>query len=250
MNTIVVIPARFQSSRFPGKPLVMIAGKSLIHRVWERCVRALHHKYVFVATDNEEISRHCKGLGIQTVMTSDICLTGTDRVYEASKQIPADVIVNVQGDEPLIDPNDILKIIAAHKERPDCIHNGMCPIHTEEDFRDTTVPKVVAARDGTLLYMSRGAIPTTKKLDFVPGLAQRQVCIYSFMPEALEAFGKCSVKAPLEQAEDIEILRFIDLGYKVRMISLSENPVAIDTPEDVEKAEEIIRERGLTHSFS
>lgn len=243
MSVSIIIPARFASTRFPGKPLADICGKSLIQRVWERCIRALPPSKVYVATDSEKIAAHCNNHGIQTVMTSSNCLTGTDRVWEASKAIDAEIYVNVQGDEPLIEPEDIKKVIAAAEKAPGQVVNAMCPITEEQDFRSVTVPKVVARPDGRLLYMSRCAIPTNKNLGFES--ANKQVCIYALNKSALEVFAKVETKTPLEELEDIEILRFLELGIDVHMVSVSSTSIAVDTPEDVRRVEAAIRLRGL-----
>ena len=234
MNPKIIIPARYQSSRFPGKPLVDILGQSLIERVWRKCCLAINEKDVYVATDSNEIYEHCRDKGIQAVMTSDSCLTGTERVYEAGQKLDADLVINVQGDEPLIDPADIIKVIQAHLSNPEMIHCGMCPIQTEEDFHSPSVPKVVCAPDGRLFYMSRAAIPTDKKLAFCG--AMKQVCIYAFPNEALKTFAEYGRKTPLESIEDIEILRFMELGYTVEMVEVSGSSIAVDFPEDVDRA--------------
>ena len=242
MSVKIIIPARYESSRFPGKPLADLLGKSLIQRVWERCSLAVPSTDVFVATDDERIRKHCKGLGIQVLMTSSDCLTGTDRVYQACRNIKADVIVNVQGDEPLIRPDDITKIIEAHQDSSINVHCGMCPILSEEDFRSPSVPKVVTRDDGRLLYMSRAAIPTDKNLSFRG--AMKQVCIYAFSRKALEDFGGCQRKSALESIEDIEILRFFELGYDIGMVEVSDSSIAVDFPEDIERVNKVIRESG------
>lgn len=231
MNTKILIPARFQSSRFPGKPLVDICGQSLIERVWQKCCLAAKKQDVYVATDSEKIAEHCKSKDIQVIMTSDKCLTGTDRVYEAAEKLKADLIINVQGDEPLIDPADISRIIDAHISNPKAIHCGMCPIKTEQDFRSPSVPKVVCSPNGKLFYMSRAAVPTDKNLAF--RTAMKQVCIYAFPAEALKVFSKYGKKTPLESVEDIEILRFLELGYEVEMVEVSDSSIAVDFPEDL-----------------
>jgi 3-deoxy-manno-octulosonate cytidylyltransferase (CMP-KDO synthetase) len=241
MRIVVVIPARFPSSRFPGKPLVEILGTSLIRRVHARCALALPPSDVYVATDDDRIRDHCQAAGIQVVMTGSGCLTGTDRVYESSLKIDADLFLNVQGDEPLIDPADIHAVIDACREHPGEIINAMCPIELESDFRSTTVPKVVTRPDGRLLYMSRGAVPTTKKLEFIR--AMKQVCIYGLPRQALAQFATCTAKTPLESLEDIEILRFLELGYEVRMVEVSGASIAVDTPEDVVRVERALRAR-------
>lgn len=115
IHAVIIIPARFQSNRFPGKPLAIIAGREMILRVWGRCCLAVPACDIYVATDDERIRACCAAAGVQTIMTSSDCLTGTDRVYEASLQIKADVYLNVQGDEPLLDPHDILAVIDAAK---------------------------------------------------------------------------------------------------------------------------------------
>lgn len=242
MRVAAVIPARFPSSRFPGKPLVDILGVSLIRRVQQRCVLALPAADVYVATDDERIRAHCADAGIQVVMTGSDCLTGTDRVYQASLKIDADLFLNVQGDEPLIEPADIHAVLDACRAHPGEIINAMCPITEETDFRSTTVPKVVARPDGRLLYMSRGAVPTTKKLKFVH--AMKQVCIYGLPRAALAEFSSCKNKTPLEELEDIEILRFLELGHEVRMVQVSGASIAVDTPEDVIRVEEALRARA------
>ncbi len=238
-RTVAVIPARYASSRFPGKPLTEILGRSLVHRVWERTVGALPADDVYVATDDDRIAEHGRDFGAQVVMTSPECLTGTDRVFEASQQIDADLFVNVQGDEPLIDPSDVTRVIAAASELPGVVVNAMCPITSLDDFRSVNVPHVAAAPDGRLLYMSRAAIPTTKELAFAWGW--RQVCIYAFPRDALAAFAATGARTPLEALEDIEILRFLELGIPVHMVRLEQVSIAVDVPSDVDRVEAALR---------
>ncbi len=244
MRTVIIIPARYKSSRFPGKPLAMIRGKSLLQRTWERCVAALPPEQVHVATDDERIADHCHAQGMQVVITGSDCLTGTDRVYEASLQIEADLYVNVQGDEPMIAPGDIQAVIEASKRQPGTVINAMCPIMDEADFRSPHVPKVVAAPDGRLLYMSRAGIPVGKTQRFE--WAWRQVCIYGFPPQALARFAAATAKTPLEEVEDIEILRFLEQGIPVQMVAVSGASVAVDLPEDVAKVEAALDLAALT----
>jgi 3-deoxy-manno-octulosonate cytidylyltransferase (CMP-KDO synthetase) len=244
IHAVIIIPARFQSNRFPGKPLAIIAGREMILRVWGRCCLAVPACDIYVATDDERIRACCAAAGVQTIMTSSDCLTGTDRVYEASLQIKADVYLNVQGDEPLLDPHDILAVIDAAKKNPGVILNAMAPIREEADFRSNTVPKVVVRPDGRLLYMSRAPIPTNKQHDFVS--AMKQVCIYGFTAEALAQFSACRKKTPLEEIEDIEILRFLELGFDVQMITVSESAIAVDVPSDVFRVESALRNTKAT----
>jgi 3-deoxy-manno-octulosonate cytidylyltransferase (CMP-KDO synthetase) len=239
MDTAIIIPARYKSSRFPGKPLVDILGKTMIHRVWEQCGKVLPSQNIFVATDSQKIAKHCLKNNIQILMTSPKCLTGTDRVYEASKQIQADTIINVQGDEPLIDPEDINRVILESKKYPKQIINAMCPISDETDYRSINIPKVVVRKDLQLLYMSRSPIPMDKKNSFSD--AWKQVCIYAFPQASLQRFATEESKTPLEFLEDIEILRFLELGYDVKMVEVSSSSIAIDIPDDVKRVERVIK---------
>jgi len=234
MNTyVIVIPARMASTRLPNKPLIDIAGKSLIERTWGQVIKAVSREKVFVLTDDDAIVAHCKARGIQVILTSKTCLTGTDRVAEFAAEHHYDYYINVQGDEPLINPNDILKVISLVEAGNQNIINGYAPITEESDFRSQTIPKVVFRPDGRLLYMSRAAIPNNKKDSFVQ--AHKQVCIYGFPKQALLKFSSILKKSKLEEIEDIEILRFLEMGYEVEMIELSQDSIAVDVPEDVHK---------------
>ncbi|MBI2067912.1 MAG: 3-deoxy-manno-octulosonate cytidylyltransferase [Deltaproteobacteria bacterium] len=238
MKPVIIIPARYESSRFPGKPLVMIKGKTLLQHVWGQSVKALSPPQVYIATDDERIAAHCREKKMQFVMTPSSCATGTDRLYEAAKQLPADLYINVQGDEPLVRPDDILKVLRTAEKMPDRVVNAMCPIQTEEDFRSPSVPKVVATPEGRLLYMSRAAIPTDKKFSF--RAAMKQVCIYAFSKSLLERFGRVKGKSPLEAIEDIEILRFLETGVEVQMVQVSSSSIAVDFPGDIVRVEKAL----------
>ena len=234
MNYIVVIPARMKSSRLPGKPLIDIAGKTLIQRTYEQCIKAIPSNLVYVATDDERIKQHCAEEGMQVLMTSDSCLTGTDRVAEVSNQIETDYYINVQGDEPLINPQDILDVVKAIKQYEGEIINGYAEVDNADMWQSLSTPKVVCRNDGRLLYMSRAAIPGNKSGEYKK--AWRQVCVYAYPQQALDDFFKANEKkAELEEIEDLEILRFLEMGYDVRMIPLSTDSIAVDHPEDVDK---------------
>jgi 3-deoxy-manno-octulosonate cytidylyltransferase (CMP-KDO synthetase) len=242
MRYIVVIPARFQSGRLPGKPLVNLCGVPMIVRTYLQCIKAVPAELVYVATDNDEIRSVCEKQAIRVVMTSSNCLTGTDRVAEVAETIEADTYINVQGDEPVFNPDDISALIKAAAMHPQDVINGYCSIRDEELFRSSSVPKVVMRPDGRLLYMSRAPIPTTKRFGFDKGW--RQVCAYAFPKSALEVFASTTLKTELETIEDIEILRFLELGWDVRMVPMSDLSVAVDNPEDVVRAEAAIRSLG------
>ena len=239
---LIIIPARYNSSRFPGKPLIKIKGKSMVQRVWEKCVKASDKNCVIIATDDQRILNHCKEKKMNCIITSKTCLTGTDRLFEVSKKKLAKFYINVQGDEPLISISDIKKIIKVAKKNPKVIFNGMCKISNKKDFINPNVPKVVTDHNNKLLYMSRASIPTDKKHKFHK--AMKQVCIYSFPKKMLEIYGNKRNKSKNELIEDIEILRFNDLGYDVQMIKLSESSIAVDTPSDLKKVKHILNDRN------
>ena len=243
LNYVVIIPARYGSTRLEGKPLLNLCGIPMIVRTYQQCAKACPADKIFVACDDERIKTVCENYGIQVLMTSSDCLTGTDRVVECSEILNADVYINVQGDEPVFEPEDLRKIIKTAKTYPLDVLNGICEIDDESLFRNHTIPKAVTRKDGRLLYMSRAAIPTTKDHRFVN--AWRQVCIYAFPKASLEAFKRQKVKTPLEKIEDIEILRLLEIGWDVRMIQLSKQSFAVDTLKDIAEVERIILERGL-----
>lgn len=226
----VVIPARYESSRFPGKPLADICGKPMIQHVWERCCLAVCQDKVYVATDDVRIQHVVESFGGQVVMTSSECLTGTDRLAEANLQLDCDFIVNVQGDEPLINPDDINTVIRAFLKSGN-VTNAMCPIASEEEFCSLTVPKVTFSKSGKLLYMSRAGIPMTKAGEYKFGY--KQVCIYVFSKDQLAFFYSNKVKTRHEQVEDIEILRFLESDYTVEMVEVESGSLAVDIPEDI-----------------
>ena len=237
----VVIPARYASSRFPGKPLVEIAGKPMIQHVWERSALAVGSEKVYVATDDSRIHDAARDFGANVVMTSSTCITGTDRLAEANKELGLDFLVNVQGDEPLVEPRDITAIVESFS-RSGNITNAMASITTEAEFSSRNVPKVVFNQRSELLYMSRAPIPNSKSSNFVFGY--KQVCIYAFSRQQLEFFGGHSQKSPFEALEDIEILRFLEAGYTVDMIEVEEATIAVDVPEDVDR---VLEKLGANH---
>lgn len=216
----------------------------MVVRTFRQVIKAVPAELVYVATENQEIRIVCESFGIQVLMTTDQCLTGTDRIAECAQQLPGiKTFINVQGDEPVFEPTDIEAVIEAALQHPDEVINGYCVIEDEHHFRSGTIPKVVFRPDGRLLYMSRAAIPSTKAHQFK--FAHRQVCCYAFPVEALLAFAGYGKKTPIEEVEDIEILRFLELGYEVRMIPLSSRSIAVDVEADIHEVEQAIRERGL-----
>ncbi len=240
MNFVIVIPARYASGRFPGKPLIDINGLPMIIRTYNQCLKAANKKKVFVATDDLRIKNICESKNINVVMTSKRCLTGTDRIAEFAKKVKANVYINVQGDEPIFNPLDIKNLIKESKKYPNDIINGYTKIRDEKQFRSGNVPKVVLRKDGRLLYMSRSPIPATKKHKFIT--AWRQVCAYSLPRKALKAFS-ANKKTPLEQIEDCELIRFLELGFEIRMIKMTGVSIPVDIKEDLVKVKKILKKK-------
>lgn len=240
MKVLGIIPARFQSSRLPGKPLALILGKPLIIWVCELVEKAIGKENTVVATDDERIAKTVAQYGFEYIMTSSEHLTGTDRLAEVSRKIEADIYVNIQGDEPLINPDDILKVISIKKQNPNSIINAMALLSEEEDPNSINIPKVIVNPKGDLVYMSRLAIPGNKK-DRSKYNYLKQVCIYAFNKEELNLFYNHPNKTPLENEEDIEILRFLELGRKIKMVHLESSSLAVDVPEDIKNVENALR---------
>jgi 3-deoxy-manno-octulosonate cytidylyltransferase (CMP-KDO synthetase) len=234
----IIIPARYESSRFPGKPLAMIDGIPMIRRVWKKCIEVLPVEDVLIATDSENIYDFCINNSMEVIMTP-YCMTGTDRVYQASLGLDADIFINVQGDEPLIDPNDIKTIIDYSKKNPDFVVNAMCELSSQREFNSISIPKVVVNLKGELMYMSRSPIPITKEKKMVK--SYKQVCIYAFPKKHLKSFAGQSKKTPVECIEDIEIIRFLEMGETVKMVEVSQSSIAVDYPEDIRRVENALR---------
>ncbi len=243
MKIIGVIPARYESSRFPGKPLADICGKPMIWWVYQQCKKVEDFDEVYVATDSNKIMDACNELHINAIMTSDLHKTGTDRVGEVARKVSADLIVNIQGDEPLLESDTIKAAITPFFNDSNLqISNLMTKIKNPVDVINYTVPKVITNKENVGIYLTRAAAPYPKGcLDFD---YYKQVCVYGFKPEALWFFcdyGMKYGKAKAESIEDIEILRFIENGYKVQYIEVESDTVAVDTPNDLEKVRRILK---------
>ena len=228
---VVVIPARIGSGRLARKPLADICGKPMILHTYERALEATDEKNIFIATDNEEILKVCLDVGANAIMTSKNCLTGTDRIAEFSTKIKAQIYINLQGDEPLMAPVNIKKMISVGLKNPDKIINGWSHIESKNEYFSLTIPKVVLKNDNSLMYMSRSPIPGNKDNEFKN--AKKQICVYSFPISALEFMIKNPSKSPVENIEDIEILRFLEHGWDIKMIKLDGSSIAVDTPNDL-----------------
>ncbi len=231
MRYYLVIPARYGSKRFPGKPLVNICGIPMIIRTFNQCKKVVPISKILVATDDNRIKKVCEKNKVKVIMTSKNCLTGTDRIAEVSKKIKANFYLNVQGDEPLCNPSDLKKLLRFAFKNPNKIINGYTEIKDARLFKSGHIPKVVFRKDGRLLYQSRAPIPTTKNKKFIK--AWRQVCIYSFPYKLLKKFNSIKKKTPLEKIEDCELLRFLEIGYEIKMIRMSDKSIAVDTKKNL-----------------
>lgn len=238
MKTAAVIPCRFQSSRFEGKPLATIGGKPMMWHVYQQVAKAASIEVAYIATDNAEIGKACDELGMKWIMTSDQHLTGTDRVAECARKLDADVIVNVQGDEPFILPESIDAVTNAllqSRIQGLAATNGYSIIDTQEDANDPGVVKVIFSTSGIALAYSRLPIP----LAFRKATPHyRQLGLYAFHKDALEFFAAAK-QGPIEESESVEMYRFVEHDQPVLMVNVEESGVAVDTPADLYNARQI-----------
>lgn len=243
MKVIGLIPARYKSSRFPGKPLVSILGVPMIIRVCQIAEQALGKENVYVATEDLRIFDLVQEYGYNSVMTSDEHKTGTDRIAEVAAMIDADIYINIQGDEPMLDPNDIIIIMNEKINNYNYVINGTTYISESEDPYSVNIPKVLVNKENELIYMSRLSIPGIKGSDEKPKYL-KQVCIYAFNKDELSIYRDNPEKTYYESFEDIEILRFLDFGKKIKMVHLNTFSLAVDVPEDVLKVEKALEKNG------
>lgn len=235
MKIACIIPSRYESTRLPGKPLRLIHGKTLIRRVYERASLARVPDAVLIATDHEAIAEEVRSFGGTPVMTSRDCPTGTDRLAEVIRQYPDyDIIVNVQGDEPMIDPDVIDRLALLLEERPDLDMATAATPLAEDEYDDPAAVKVVVSQKGDALYFSRSLIPYPRHAFSVPSL--KHVGIYAYRKDFLAAYAEME-QTPLEKTESLEQLRALEMGYKIGVIREETPGIGIDTEEDLKKAE-------------
>ena len=237
----LIIPARAASSRFPNKPLAMIAGKSMIQRVWENASRDFKSPNIWIATDCEMIFAKVNAFGGQAIMTPKSCLTGTDRIAEANKVLNFDHVINIQGDEPILEPWILKQVLDALQDFNGDVLNCMSEINNAHDFNNINIPKVVVNSSNGLIYMSRSPIPLGKNNNPSFDNVYRQVCIYAFTKDALKFYGCSSTKSSIEEIEDIEILRLLENNCKIQMLKVKSDSIAVDLPEDILKVESVLK---------
>ena len=244
MKYIAIIPARYASTRFPGKPLAMLGGKSVIQRVYEQAAAVLEEAYV--ATDDERIYQAVEAFGGHAVMTRADHKSGTDRLEEAATKIgtDADVIINIQGDEPFIQQSQIATLMALFDDPTTQIGTLGKPFEHMEAVQNPNSPKIVCDRRGFALYFSRSIIPYVRGeepanwLQHFPYL--KHLGIYAYRREVLHEVTQLP-QSPLEKAESLEQLRWLENGYRIRVGLTNVETVGIDTPEDLQRAEEFLK---------
>lgn len=240
MRVVAVIPSRYSSSRFPGKPLVDIFGHPMIWWVYQRILKVKNVDDIVVATDDDRIVEVCNKYGMNVMLTSKEHNTPTSRLYEVSTRIEGDKFVFVGGDEPMINPESIEKVVDVARKEDSFAVNAMTRIKTAPEVIDFTNIKVVVNTDNMLLYTSRSPLPFPKGgLDFE---YMKFVGIGVFSREAL-AFYNETTKTKLETIEECDLLRFVERLKPVKMVYVESNNISIDTPKDLEQAKIIMKEQ-------
>jgi len=242
---LIVIPARYASVRFPGKPLAEILGKPMIQHVFEGSGRSRHASRVIVATEDERIKTAVEAAGGEAMLTRADHRTGTDRVAEVAAHVPADIYINVQGDEPLIDAETIDAVAAAMLEDESIQLATPCSAITQKnDIMDPNIVKVVRDFDGNALYFSRAPIPWVRDTGArVAASHWKHIGLYGYRRDTLLEFPTLP-PGELERIEQLEQLRWLENGFHMQVVETEYDPVSVDLPADVEKVEKILRERA------
>ena len=235
MSAVILIPARWASTRFPGKPLALIAGVSLIQRVYERAKRARRATSIFVATDDQRIADHVTAFGGKVVQPHGEFQSGTDRIVAALDLLGEefDQVVNVQGDEPMIDSESIDRVIETLQTTDADMVTLACPLENDQELLSRDIVKVVQALDGTALYFSRAPLAG----------AQRHIGLYGYQTRVLRALASLA-PAPLERAESLEQLRALQNGFKIRLLQTTKPHLGVDRPEDVLRVVQELAKHG------
>jgi 3-deoxy-manno-octulosonate cytidylyltransferase (CMP-KDO synthetase) len=248
MKTIAVIPARMGSTRFPGKPLAKLLGRTMLEHVYKRVALSQSLDATYIATCDEEIRRVAVDFGAPVIMTADTHERASDRVAEAVAGTDAELIVMVQGDEPMTHPEMIDAAIAPFQHDPElgCV-NLVRAIDNLADFRDFNTIKVVMDQSGQAIYMSRQPIPTLPpsfQENFPTNSAYKQVCIIPFRRQTLLDFTRLP-STPLEKLESVDMLRLLEHGYRVKMVRTDFNTQAVDTHADLERVATLLQADAL-----
>jgi 3-deoxy-manno-octulosonate cytidylyltransferase (CMP-KDO synthetase) len=243
MTAVGVVPARYQASRFPGKPLARIAGLPMLQRVWQGACTAKSLRAVLVATDDERIARACRDFGAEVVLTRADHPTGTDRIAEVALRLEDEIVVNIQGDEPLIEGFVIDAAVEALEAAPEAAMATVVHAAEPSALGDPNRVKVVMDRRGNALYFSRANIPYAREPDSTP-IVYQHVGLYAYRrPFLLDFVGL--ERTPAECAEALEQLRALEHGFRIRCAVVEGwRSVAVDVPEDVALVEARLREAG------
>jgi 3-deoxy-manno-octulosonate cytidylyltransferase (CMP-KDO synthetase) len=249
MKTIAIIPARMGSSRFPGKPLAKLLGRTMLEHVYKRVALSDALDATYIATCDEEIQQTAEAFGASVIMTSDKHERASDRVAEAIAGLDAELIVMVQGDEPMTHPRMIDTAVAPFRTDPQlgCV-NLVRRIENEADFYDINTIKVIMNQRGDALYMSRQPIPTLAKSGFVSTSAYKQVCIIPFTRTMLLHYTQLPA-TPLEQLESIDMLRLLEHNIRVKMVETEFNSQAVDTEADLIRVSKLMESDPLLSSY-
>ena len=245
MNALIVIPARYASTRFPGKPLADLAGKSLIRRVYDQALTSRVASAVWVATDDQRILEHVVSFGGRAIMTSSDLPSGTDRIAAALGSIERelgmqfDQVINVQGDEPTIDMTAVDQLmLTLQSDASIDVATLACPLLTEQEFRSRDVVKVVTDLAGNALYFSRAPIPHDSM-----GLSRRHIGLYGYQQAVLRRYAELH-PTPLEIEEKLEQLRLLENGFRIRVLQTEKPHVGVDRPEDVARVLDELQKNG------
>lgn len=239
MKIIGVIPARWESSRFPGKPLALIMGKPMIWWVYRQCMKVTELDAVYVATDDARIFNACRDMGVQVLMTSSIHRSGSDRVGEVARAIDGDIFINIQGDEPLIEPQMIRDLIAAFIDHEVYYATLRKRITDRAEIEAASTVKVVVDQNEDALYFSRSVIPSQSR--DAEATVYRHVGIYGYTRDFLLRFIALP-QTPLEKAESLEQLRALEHGYKLRVLETQYDTIGVDLPEHIQQVEALIKQ--------
>jgi len=238
MKSTIIIPARWGSKRFPGKPLAKIKKKELIHHVWDRAKLSKEADLCIVATDDKRIKKFCEDNNIRVIMTSTKHLTGTDRVYEVTKKINSDIYVNLQGDEPLINPKNIDKVILTLKKnikRNYEISTGYSSIKSGQN-KNKSIVFLIKTKKESLSFLTRVQMLISNK----SGKRLKHIGVFAFTKLGLEKFVNFKLRR-FEKKENIELLRSIENNQKVICVKLDNNNISVDYPSDIKKVEDQIK---------
>ncbi|MBA7536404.1 3-deoxy-manno-octulosonate cytidylyltransferase [subsurface metagenome] len=238
MKIIAIIPVRMASSRFPGKPLAKLLGMTMVEHVYRRCKLCKKVDEVYVATPDYNIAKEVKNFGGKPIMTSPLHKRACDRVAEASLTVEADVVVTIQGDEPLITPQMIDMAIEALVTDQEVVCVNLAAVATKEEANEPNEVKVVTDSKGNALYFSRAVIPTNIREEGTSSIL-KQICIIPMRKDFLQKFINLS-PTPLEISESIDMLRLLEHGYKIKIIKTEKKVKSVDTMEDLVTAEKLL----------